>query len=411
MDENELFRLALGLAAPWIVETLAFSVEQKRLDITLNFPRGSKFLCPECGQPCGVYDTEERTWRHLNFFQHETYLHARQPRIACPEHKVRTVEVPWARPGAGFTLLFEALVMVLARNGMTPNAIGRLVGEYDTLIWRILEHYVEEARSRLDLSAVTQVGLDETSRAKGHQYVTVFMDLDERRIVFATEGKDAETLTVFKADLEEHGGQAEQVEEFCLDMSPAFQKGIEEEFPQAQMTFDQFHLMKLMNEAVDEVRREEQKERPELKGSRYVWLKNEWNHTERQKELFGALRALDLKTNKAHHLKGVFQDIFTCSPEEGESLLKRWYYWATHSRLLPIIEFAQTVKRHWEGVVRWFQTKISNGLLEGMNSLIQAAKARSRGFRNVKNFITMIYLVGAKLEFKLPEVLPPTHTK
>ncbi len=411
MNENTLFRLALGLAAPWMVKSLEFSAEKKRLDIHLDFPRGSRFPCPECGKLCGVYDTEERTWRHLNFFQHETYLHARQPRIECPDHKVKTVEVPWARPGAGFTLLFEALVMVLAKNGMTAHAIGRLVGEYDTLIWRILDHYVEEARSRVDLSEVAQVGIDETSRAKGHQYVTVFMDLTDRRIVYVTEGKGAETLASFKTDLEEHGGCAEKVTEFSLDMSPAFQKGIQEEFPHARMTFDRFHLMKLMNRAVDEVRRQEQKVNPELKGSKYLWLKNEWNHTARQRELFDALRALDLKTNKAHHLKGVFQDIFTCSPEDGESLLKRWYYWATHSRLQPVIEFAQTVKRHWDGVVRWFQTQISNGLLEGMNSLIQAAKARSRGFRNVKNFITMIYLIGAQLDFQLPEVLPPTHAK
>jgi len=331
--------------------------------------------------------------------------------VQCPEHGVKTVEVPWARPGAGFTLLFEALVMLLARNGLTAVAIGRCLGEHDTLIWRILEHYVAEARSRQDLSEVTRVGLDETARAKGHQYVTVFMDLEERRIVFATEGKDAETVNEFKADLEAHGGQAEQVEEFCLDMSPAFQKGIAEAFPQARITFDPFHLTKQLNEAVDAVRREEQKQHPELKGSRYIWLKNEWNLTEVQQELFAALRALDLKTNKAHHLKGVFQDIYACSPEEGEALLRRWYYWATHSRLQPVIAFAKTVKRHWDGVVRWFTTKISNGLLEGMNSLIQAAKARSRGFRNVKYFITMIYLIGGKLEFRLPSPLPVTHTK
>lgn len=411
MTENEIFRMALGLQAPWTVKSLEFSAEKKQLDITLDFAKGSRFPCPVCGSPCAVHDTEQRTWRHLNFFQHETYLHARQPRIECPEHKVKTVEVPWARPGAGFTLLFEALVMVLAKNGMTPNAIGRMVGEYDTRIWRILNHYVEEARSRMDLSGVSHVGIDETSRAKGHKYVTVFMDLGERRIVFASEGKDADTVKAFKADLKDHEGDPKKVKEFCLDMSPAFQSGIEDAFPHAQMTFDQFHLMKLMKEAVDEVRRQEQKDHPELKGSKYLWLKNEWNHSERQKEQFQTLRQRNLKTNKAHHLKGVFQDIFSCSLEDGESLLKRWYYWATHSRIQPVIKFARTVKEHWNGVVRWFQTKISNGLLEGMNSLIQAAKARSRGFRNVKNFITMIYLIGAKLEFKLPEVLPPAHTK
>lgn len=411
MQEKELFQLALGLASPWQVEGIEFSISEQRLDLHLNFPAGSRFACPECGKPCGVYDTEERTWRHLNFFQYETYLHARQPRIQCDAHKVRTVELPWARPGAGFTLLFEALVMVLAQNGMTPYAISRLVGEYDTLIWRILRHYVEEARESVDFSGVTAVGVDETSRAKGHQYVTVFMDLEEHRVMYVTAGKGAETVTTFKADLDAHGGKAEQVEEFCLDLSPAFQSGIEREFPEAQLTFDPFHLMKLLNGAVDEVRREEQKTRPELKGSRYLFLTNEWNLSKKQMELFRTLRQLDLQTNKAHHLKSVFQDIYACSPEEGDGLLKRWYFWATHSRLQPMIEFARTIKRHWEGVIRWFTSKISNGLLEGMNSLIQAAKARARGYRNVNNFITTIYLIGGKLTFQLPEVLPITHTK
>jgi|GEM_PF-923883 len=137
----------------------------------------------------------------------------------------------------------------------------------------------------------------------------------------------------------------------------------------------------------------------------------EWNHTAAQQELFAALRALDLKTNKAHHLKGVFLDIYACSPEEGEALLRRWYYWAAHSRMQPVIAFVKPVKRHWDGGVRWFTTKISNGLLEGMNRLIQAAKARSRGFRHVHYFTTMIYLIGGKLEFHLPSPLPVTHTE
>lgn len=411
MREKELFRLALGLSEPWQVSALEFSVEKRRLDITIDFPQGSQFPCPKCGCACNAYDTEERTWRHLNFFQHETYLHARQPRVECPTHKVKTVEVPWARPGSGFTQLFEALVMMMAQSGMTVKAIGELVGEYDTRIWRVVQYYVHEARKQVDMSEVKQVGVDETSRAKSQKYVTVFMDLDERRILYVTEGKDAKTVKSFQADLQEHGGTPEQIQEFSLDMSPAFQSGIEANFPQAQITFDQFHLMKLMNHAVDEVRREEQKIHPELKGSRYLWLTNEWNQSEKQKKLFQSLRTLALKTHKAHSLKGVFQDIFSCDKRDGEALLQRWYYWATHSRLAPVIKFARTIKAHWDGVVRWFQSKINNGLLEGTNSLIQAAKSRSRGFRNVNYFITMIYLIGAKLRFRLPQVLPSTHTK
>jgi transposase len=273
---------------------------------------------------------------------------------------------------------------------------------------------VEEARAREDLSKVTTIGVDETSRSKGHHYITVFMDLEEdrRRVVFATEGKDADTVERFREDLEAHGGKAEQVQEACLDMSAAFIRGLTDEFPEAKLTFDNFHLMQLLTEAVDETRREEQRTHPELKGTRYVWLKNEWNHTEKQAETFDRLRSSKLATARATHIKSVFQDLFVCdSVAEAEPLLKRWYFWATHSRIGPIIKAAKTIKEHWAGVLRWFVSRISNGVLEAINSLIQSAKAKARGFRNSRYLITMVYLIAGKLDFQLPNVGYATHTK
>jgi len=411
---EELFRVALGLAEPWQVVKVTFSEEQQRLDLWLDFPAGSRFPCPACGEGAGVYDTAERTWRHLNFFQHQTYLHARQPRITCPKDGVKTIEVPWARPGAGFTLLMEAFVLLLAQSGMTPRQLARVLDEHDTRIWRILQHYVEEARSRADHSSVRAVGVDETSRAKGQQYISVFMDLaeDRRRVLFVTERRDAETVHQFRRDLEAHGGSAEQVEEACLDMSPAYIRGLTEAFPRVQLTFDQYHLTALVNQAVDEVRRQEQRTHPELKGTRYVWLKNDWNRTEKQSAVFDALRGSHLATVRATHIKRVFQDLFACEGvEEAEPLLKRWYFWATHSRIGPIIKAAKTVKKHWDGVLRWFTSRISNGVLEAINSLIQSAKAKARGFRSTEYLITMVYLIAGKLDFKLPALRYATHTK
>lgn len=411
---EELFRQALGLALPWTVVKIEFSEAKSRLDLWLGFPVGSRFPCPECGAASGVYDTTEREWRHLNFFQHQTHLHARQPRVKCPEHGVKTVEVPWSRPGAGFTLLMEAFIMVLGRNGMTASQIGRVIGEYDTRIWRVFEHYVEEARAEADFSEVTTIGMDETGRKRGQNYITVFMDLEEerRRVLYVTEGKDAATVERFREDLEAHGGAAAQVEEACLDMSPAFIRGLTDAFPDTQLTFDQFHLTALLTEAVDEVRREERATHPELKGTRYVWLKNEWNWTAKQRATFEALRGSHLATVRATHIKTVFRDLFACDTvEEAEPLLKHWYFWATHSRIPPIIKAAKTIKKHWEGVLRWFVSRINNGVLEAINSLIQAAKARSRGFRSTDYFITMIYLLAGRLDFKLPALEPVTHTK
>jgi len=410
---RELFRMALGLAEPWRISKVEFSADQQQLDLWVDFPSGSRFACPECGRSeCGAYDTSERTWRHLNFFQHKTLLHARQPRVQCPEHGVKTVEVPWSRPGSGFTLLMEAFILTLVQGGMTVAQAASLIGEYDTRLWRVLQHYVEKARAEADFSKVTIIGVDETSRRRGHQYITLFMDLEQSRVLFVTKGKDAATIESFKEDLEAHGGKPEQIEEACLDMSAAFVRGLTDQFPDAHLTFDNFHLMQLMNKAVDQVRREERRTRPELKGTRYIWLKNEWNHTEEQARTFQALKANHLKTARATQLKGVFQDLFAYeSVEEAEPLLKHWYFWATHSRILPIIKAAKTIKEHWDGVVRWFTSRISNGILEAVNGLIQSAKRKARGFRSLDYLITMVYLIAGKLDFKLPALAHTTHTK
>jgi len=242
--------------------------------------------------------------------------------------------------------------------------------------------------------------------------VTIVADAEKSRVMFATTGKDAETVKRFREDLEAHGGRADQIEEVCLDMSEGFKKGFATEFPAAALTFDNFYLMKLLNKAVDEVRRREQASRPELKGTRYVWLKNDWNRTETQTAMFDQLRDSGLTTAKATYIKTVFQDLFAyVDRESAEVELKRWYFWATHSRIPAIIKAAKTIKAHWEGVLRWFESRLTNGLMEGINSLIQAAKARSRGFRSSRYFITMIYLIAGRFDLRLPPLRVSAHTK
>ncbi len=407
MQDTDLFQLALGLMPPWLVENCRFDVKKKQLDIYIDFSRGGEFPCPECGRMnCKAYDTEDKVWRHLNFFEHVTYLHARTPRVQCPECGVKQVPVPWAREGSGFTLLFEAFIMTMAKE-MPINAIARLVGEYDTKIWRILRHYVEKARSEQDYSEVKKVGMDETSSRRGHNYITVFVDMDKSKVLFATPGKDAATVTEFKKDLAAHGGSPENIKQACCDMSPAFIRGIEDTFEGSTITFDKFHIVKIINEALDEVRRQEQKDRPELKKTRFAWLKNPPNLTEKQKTIVETLnvKKLNLKTARAYQIKLTFQDLYDQPRDRAEAFLKRWYFWTTHSRLQPMIEAAKTIKRHWNGVLGWFKSGLTNGILEGINSLIQAAKAKARGYRSNRNFITIVYLIAGKLNFCV------THTQ
>jgi len=337
---------------PWVVVSYEFDSDKGRLDLELDFPPGHTFVCPECNtEGCKVYYKEKKSWRHLNFFQYEAYLHARVPRVDCRKCGVKLVRVPWAHPGSGFTLLFEAIVMALARE-MPVRAMSKILQEHDTRLWRVLNHYVEEARRETDFSSVKEVGVDKTSSKRGHNYVTLFVDLGKPKAMFVTEGKDASTLGRFKEDFECHKGDAKAIEEICCDMAPAFITGIEKNFPRAHITFDKFHVLKVLNEAVDKVRREEQDLRPELKKTRYIWLKNPSNLKDREVSLLESLqmKKLNLKTMRAYHIRLNFQELWNQTVEDAECFLKKWYFWATHSRLEPIKEAAYTIKRHWTGL-------------------------------------------------------------
>jgi len=345
-----------------------------------------------------AYDTEEKVWRHLDFFWHQAYLTARVPRVRCPEHKVRLVALPWARERSGFTLLFEALVMALVRE-MPVAAVAGLIGEHDTKVWRVVHHYVDEAVEAQNLERVERVGIDETSSRRGHEYVSVFADLDERRGVFVVEGRDHETVQAFSCFLEMHGGDPAKVSEVSQDMSEAFLKGTLTYLPKAEITFDRYHVKSHLSKAVDEVRREESKHHRELlANTRYMWLKRPANLTDRQRDLLDELLAQPLATVRAYTLSQQFDSFYELSdPDTAEEYLRRWIAEVDASDLEPLQKFARMLEDHWLGVIRWHHSRVSNGLLEGLNSLIQAAKRRARGYRSNRNFIAMIYLIVGKL--------------
>ncbi len=403
MQTEALFGMALGIVAPWEVTEITFSKESNRLDITIDFQRGATFVCPVCGALVPVYDTTEKTWRHLNFFQYEAYLHARVPRVNCPHEGcgVKQVQVPWARAGSGFTMLFEALVMTMARD-MPVNVMARLFSVTDTRLWRVINTYVEMARANEDYSDVKRIGIDETSSKKGQNYVTLFFDLDNRKLLFGTEGRDNETVKEFVADLKKHGGDPEQITDAAIDMSKAFIKGINEQLPNAVATFDKFHLTALMNEAMGKVRAEEARQFPEfLKKSRYLFLKNPENLLPEEQERLDTMVANQChKSVEAYTHKLNLQNVyFAESRQEAETLLKQWLRKAAKSAISHIQKMAKTVKEHWDGILSYFDSELTTGFLEGINSLIQAAKARARGYRNPRNMITMAYLIAGKLKF------------
>jgi len=400
MDEYSLFTIALGLKKPWKVVDIKFSKDEGRLDLKLDFQKGTAFPCPTCEEGhCPVHDTKERTWRHLNFFQYETYLHARVPRVRCVRCGIRQVEVPWARSGSGFTLLFELLVLQLSRE-MSVAGVAAMVGEHTNRIWRILEHYVERARRRIDLSSFHILGIDEFSVRKGHKYMTSFSDIDSSRVIFTGESRRKEVIGEFSDDMKGREYDLKRIDLICCDMWDPYLNGIRKHIPRASVVFDRFHIMKQMNKAIEKVRWAEQKENKDLKKTRFIWLKNPKNLTEKQSEQLTELKKLDLKTARAYQIKLALSRFWEIrEPNKAEHYLMKWYFWATHSRLDPVIEVARGIKKYWQGVLNYTLSRITNGVVEGLNSKIKTAMKRAYGFKQTQYLRTIVYLVVGKLCF------------
>lgn len=405
MNSETLFSMALGLQLPWQVEEIVFREDeggQKVLHLHIGFPVGSRF--PDAtGTPCPVHDTVERQWQHLNFFEHACLLHCAVPRIKTTEGKVVTVQVPWARPGSGFTLLFEAFALALIEREMPINGVAEILKVNAQRIWTIFHHWVAKARAADDPSSLTQLGVDETSTKKGHHYVTLGVDLEQARVIHAVPGKGKDTLHQIQQHLARKGVSPEQVTELSMDLSPAFIAGAREAFPQAQITFDRFHVVKLLNEAMDEVRRAERKEHDALKGHKYLFLKHPDTLSNTQCQTLAGLITLYPGLGKAYRLKTLFDDLWTMKTRpEAEAFLQLWCKEVEEAKIPAFTAFANTVKAHWSGIVHFVESRITNGILEGINSKVQLAKRRARGYRNLNNFINMIYFLCGKLTFDYP---------
>jgi transposase len=375
--------------------------------VVLDFQRGALFSCCECHKPLTAYDTSTREWRHLDFFQYETHIYAPLPRTECPQCGVKTIDVPWASPQSGFTLFFEAWAIELA-TVMTIKAASNRLRISDDCLWRLLKRVVTKALSNQDLSEVCAIAVDETSWKKGHKYISFVFDYHTKKLIFGVEGKDHTILEKFAQYLEERGGKRENIREACCDMSKAFIKGIEENFPQASITFDKFHVIKAANEALEKIRRREAHDNPVLKGTRWDWLKNPNNLSEAErKRINDRLSQKRLQTGKAYRLKVLLQEILDAGSgltyEAGKAELKGWLKWALRCRIPEMIEVAQMIRRHLEGILNWFSSRMTNALLEGYNSVLRAGRGVARGFRTSVNVIIKSFLMAGKLDYGYPK--------
>jgi len=411
-----LFTSALGLQAPWSVQDVALDTSRRRIDFNLTC-NVSRLPCPHCAAlDQGVHDRLTREWRHLDFFQFEAWLHAEVPRVACSAcGKTGQIDVPWAREGSGFTALFEALALSLCKE-LPVRQAAALLRCSDKQLWRRIDHYVTKARALDDMSEVSIVGIDETSLRKGQNYITVVHDLETKRLLFACEGRDHQTVVDFCADLKAHGGDPDKVKNVCQDMSAAYAKGVALALPHAQISYDRFHVIAMANEAMDGVRRQEMSTQPRavkdalgdndrklLKSLTWGMRRNPQGWSGKQLNAMHWLQHSTLKSARAWRLKMALRAVYAKAAQEnrGEQAkadLIGWISWARRSRLEPFKKLANTLKQRIDGVVRGMLDNRSNAYVEAMNGLLQQAKRAARGFRTATYFISIAYLRMSKLK-------------
>jgi transposase len=397
------YALLLGIGSPWEVKTVELKLKEKKVEIQLDWQWGEPAVCPECGQQCSIHDrAPERTWRHLDTMQFETVIRARTPRANCPEHGAKTMKVPWAAPQGRFTLLFEGFaVEVLLASGSISQACELLGINWDTA-QEIMRRAVDRGLEGRQLEELKHLGMDEKSFKRGHSYITLLTDLDKSRVLDVVEERTAEAADQLWATLSAEQKQA--VEAVAVDMWEPFIQTIQKQVPDADVVHDKFHVSKYLGEAVDKVRRQEHKELMEqedetLKGTRQLWLYNPQNFSPDQAKKFSALKDMHLKVARAWAAKELFSKFWEYH-EEGwaRRFFKDWFGWVSRSRLKPVVEVAQMIKRHLENLLTYLKHHITNAVTEGLNSKIQSLKSAARGFRNFHNYRTRILFFCGKLD-------------
>lgn len=396
------YALLLGVGSPWEVKTVELKLAEKKVEIELGWQWGADAQCPECGQACSIHDCgAERTWRHLDTMQFTTLIRARTPRAKCPEHGVKTMQVPWAAPQGRFTLLFERFAVdVLLASGSVSQACELLGIGWDTA-QEIMRRAVERGLQRRQLEGLKYLGMDEKSFKRGQSYITLLTDLEQSRVLDVVEERTTAAADQLWATLSP--SQKEAVEAVAVDMWEPFTQTIQKQVPAADIVHDKFHISKYLGEAVDKVRRQEHKELlaqgdETLKGTRQLWLYNPQNFSPGQAEEFSALKDLQLKVARAWAAKELFSK-FWAYQEAGwaRRFFKDWFGWVSRSRLKPMIEVARMLKRHLDNLLTYLKHHITNAVTEGLNSKIQSIKSAARGFRSFRNYRIRILFFCGKL--------------
>lgn len=400
-NTTQHYEQMLGLTDPWSVSSIDLDTEGLRLTIKISTQRGVKLPCPTCRKLCPKEDhREERSWRHLDTMQFETIIKCRLPRIRCPKHGIKTVNAPWADNYSRFTFLFERFAIDVIGSAKNITAAVKLLKISWKQIHNIQKRAVDRGLTRRQDEAIKHAGIDEKNFLKGHSYASILNDLDQGRVIDIVEGRTEESAKkLLKAALSDR--QKDKVAAIAMDMWPAFMGAASSVLPGADIVHDKYHVAGYLGKAVDQVRKKENKALVSagndiLKGSKYLWLTSRENQSQDAKQAFRKFALDELKVGRAWSIKEAFRCFWYYSyRKSAQAFFKKWYFWATHSRLKPIIEAAKTLNRHFEGIINYLKHRITNAVSEGLNSKIQSIKANAKGFRNFENYrISILFHCG-----------------
>lgn len=398
---------SLGLSEPWYVEKVEFRAEELAAHIYVGVRKGAAIACPDCGHETKRYGYEktERIWRHGDCLFYPCYIHCRRPKVLCEECGVKQVNAPYERKNSRFTLMFEGYAMMILPDMPIAKAACLLRCDEKSLV-KIMRYWVNKAVDSLDLGNLLNIAIDETSFKRGHDYVTLIIDAMKRRVIDVEKGRDGETVKRFAEKLTAKGGDAKRIESVTSDMSKSFLPAIAAAFPNAENIIDKFHVKKVLIDALDEVRKAEQRtcsDKTTLFRGRRLFMIPSAKLTAEQSVNLAEMSKRYPKTGRAYRIVAGLDDFYASrSIEEAEAGFKGLYSWMRRCRLEPMKRAAETLMRHKSKIIAYFKNRLTNAICEGLNSIVQAAKRKARGYHTFEGFSSMIYLVAGKLQLTVP---------
>lgn len=399
---------SLGLTEPWYIKGAEFDEKELALHIHVGIRKNALINCPKCGAQSkrNGYEPKERLWRHGDCMFYPCFVHCRRPKILCQNCGSVQANAPYERKNSRFTLLFEGYAMLIMADMPIAKTASVLRCDEKSLV-KIMRYWVKKAVDGMDLFDVIMLAIDETSFKRGHKYVTLIIDAAKRRVIDVEEGRGGETISLFAQKLSKKGGNPENIAAVTSDMSKSYLPAIEKNFPNAENIIDKFHVKKVLIDALDEVRKAEQKtvfNKKDLFRGRRLFMVPEAKLSTEQAAKLSDMSKRYPQTGRAYRIVSGLDDFYSSkTPEEAAVSFNALYSWMRRCRLKPMKDAAETLLRHKDKILHYFHSRLTNAICEGINSLIQAAKRKARGFQTFEGFSSMIFLVAGKLELAVPK--------